>query len=65
MLKNINLIFQLTGCGGELMNLERSDSTGSAHSMQHGGVPEVLLGLCYNATTGRLSVEVIKGSHFR
>lgn len=47
------------------MNLERSDSTGSAHSMQHGGVPELLLGLCYNATTGRLSVEVMKGSHFR
>nr|CAH7758088.1 unnamed protein product [Callosobruchus chinensis] len=33
--------------------------------MQHGGVPELLLGLCYNATTGRLSVEVVKGSHFR
>lgn len=47
------------------MSLARSDSTGSTHSMQHGGVPELLLGLCYNATTGRLSVEVIKGSHFR
>lgn len=33
--------------------------------MQHGGVPELLLGLSYNGTTGRLSVEVIKGSHFR
>ena len=33
--------------------------------MQHGGVPELLLGLCYNATTGRLSIEVVKGSHFR
>lgn len=47
------------------MSLARSDSTGSTHSMQHGGVPELLLGLCYNATTGRLSVEVVKGSHFR
>ncbi|XP_068895745.1 synaptotagmin-16 isoform X2 [Tenebrio molitor] len=55
----------LTGCAGELTSLARSDSTGSTHSMQHGGVPELLLGLCYNATTGRLSIEVVKGSHFR
>ncbi|CAH1121855.1 unnamed protein product [Ceutorhynchus assimilis] len=55
----------LSGCTGELMSLARSDSTGSAHSMQHGGVPELLLGLCYNAITGRLSAEVVKGSHFR
>ncbi|XP_057660939.1 synaptotagmin-16 isoform X1 [Diorhabda carinulata] len=54
----------LGGCTTDLLSLARSDSTGSAHSMQHGGVPELLLGLCYNATTGRLSVEVIKGSHF-
>ncbi|GJQ66247.1 putative protein kinase C conserved region 2 [Trypoxylus dichotomus] len=55
----------LSGCAGELMSLARSDSTGSTHSMQHGGVPELLLGLSYNATTGRLSIEVVKGSHFR
>ncbi|XP_072390019.1 synaptotagmin-16 isoform X1 [Diabrotica undecimpunctata] len=54
----------LGGCAADLLSLARSDSTGSAHSMQHGGVPELLLGLCYNATTGRLNVEVIKGSHF-
>ncbi|KAG5879121.1 hypothetical protein JTB14_031668 [Gonioctena quinquepunctata] len=54
----------LGGCTGDLLSLARSDSTGSTHSMQHGGVPELLLGLCYSATTGRLSVEVIKGSHF-
>ncbi|XP_050296670.1 synaptotagmin-16 [Anthonomus grandis grandis] len=53
----------LSGCTGEL--LSRSDSTGSTHSMQHGGVPELLLGLCYNSITGRLNVEVVKGSHFR
>lgn len=58
-------LFQLSGCTGDLMSLARSDSTGSTHSMQHGGVPELLLGLCYNATTGRLSTEVVKGSHFR
>ncbi|OPL21400.1 synaptotagmin-14 2 isoform, partial [Mytilus galloprovincialis] len=33
--------------------------------MQHGGMPELLLGLGYNGTTGRLTVEVIKGSNFR
>ncbi|XP_068083760.1 synaptotagmin-14 [Anabrus simplex] len=48
----------------DLRSIARSDSTGSTHSMQHGGVPELLLGLAYNGTTGRLSVEVVKGSHF-
>ncbi|XP_036431028.1 synaptotagmin-16 [Colossoma macropomum] len=43
----------------------QSDSASSSQSLSHGGVPELLLGLAYNATTGRLSVEVIKGSHFR
>lgn len=33
--------------------------------MQHGGVPELLLGLGFNGLTGRLSVEIVKGSHFR
>ncbi|KAK5647685.1 hypothetical protein RI129_002577 [Pyrocoelia pectoralis] len=55
----------ISGYTGDLMSLARSDSTGSTHSMQHGGVPELLLGLSYNATTGRLSVEIVKGSHFR
>lgn len=32
---------------------------------QHGGVPELLIGLGYNGTTGRLTVEIVKGSHFR
>lgn len=49
----------------EISSLARSDSTSSAQSMQHGGLPELLLGLAYNGTTGRLAVEVIKGSHFR
>ncbi|XP_044745490.1 synaptotagmin-16 isoform X2 [Coccinella septempunctata] len=61
-----NTSLSSTGCG-DVMSLTRSDSTGSTHSlsMQHGGVPELLLGLSYNATTGRLRVEVVKGSHFR
>lgn len=33
--------------------------------MQHGGVPELLIALGYNGITGRLTVEVVKGSHFR
>ena len=31
----------------------------------HGNIPELLVGLSYNATTGRLGVEIIKGSHFK
>nr|XP_015907989.1 synaptotagmin-16 isoform X2 [Parasteatoda tepidariorum] len=49
----------------DITSLARSDSTGSTQSMQHGGLPELLLGLAYNGTTGRLSIEVNKGSHFR
>ncbi|XP_056867713.1 synaptotagmin-16 isoform X1 [Takifugu flavidus] len=41
------------------------DGALSSQSLAHGGVPELLLGLSYSATTGRLSVEIIKGSHFR
>ncbi|XP_012275551.1 synaptotagmin-14 [Orussus abietinus] len=61
-------------------SLTRSDSTGSqqsvqsyasrtlpayGNSMKGGSVAEILIGLAYNGTTGRLSVEIIKGSHFR
>ncbi|KAM4690501.1 synaptotagmin-16 [Rhinophrynus dorsalis] len=45
--------------------LSPSDSASSTQSLSHGGVPELLVGLSYNSTTGRLSVEMIKGSHFR
>lgn len=48
-----------------MLSLARSDSTGSTTSMQHGGVPELLLALAYNGTTGRLTAEIVKGSHFR
>ncbi|KOC61992.1 Synaptotagmin-14, partial [Habropoda laboriosa] len=50
---------------GTTSSLTRSDSTGSQHSMKGGSVAEILVGLAYNGTTGRLSVEIIKGSHFR
>ncbi|XP_077996077.1 synaptotagmin-14-like isoform X2 [Glandiceps talaboti] len=59
----------LSGGGGSAhsstADLTRSDSGSSTHSLQHGGIPELLVGLSYNSTTGRLAVEVIKGSHFR
>ena len=42
-----------------------AESASSRQSMQHGGAPELLLGLTYNELTGRLSVEVIKGSNFK
>lgn len=48
-----------------LSAVSQSDSASSTQSLTHGGVPELLVGLSYNATTGRMSVEVIKGSHFR
>lgn len=48
-----------------LSGVSQSDSASSTQSLTHGGVPELLVGLSYNATTGRMSVELIKGSHFR
>ncbi|XP_061401821.1 synaptotagmin-14 [Musca vetustissima] len=55
----------ILGSSSDLLSLARSDSAGSTTSMQHGGVPELLLGLGYNGTTGRLTVEIVKGSQFR
>lgn len=46
-------------------DLSDSNSTSSLQSLSQGSVPEILIGLAYNATTGRLDVEVIKGSHFK
>ncbi|ESO94354.1 synaptotagmin 16, partial [Lottia gigantea] len=51
--------------GFDVASLSKSDSASSTQSLQHGGMPELLLGLGYNGTTGRLAVEVIKGSNFR
>ncbi|CAH1392719.1 unnamed protein product [Nezara viridula] len=55
--------FTNTWCG-DVVSLGQSDSTGSSVSL-HQGVAELLLGLAYSGTTGRLTVEIIKGSHFR
>ncbi|KAJ7990777.1 hypothetical protein DPEC_G00290430 [Dallia pectoralis] len=49
-----------------LSGVSQSDHSASCtQALTHGGVPELLVGLSYNAATGRLSVELIKGSHFR
>ncbi|CAG4986402.1 unnamed protein product [Colias eurytheme] len=48
---------------GEACSLARSDSASSCCSTR--SAPELLLGLQYNPTTGHLSVEIIKGTHFR
>ncbi|XP_003800554.1 synaptotagmin-14 isoform X1 [Otolemur garnettii] len=56
-----------SGCESQMSVSEMScsESTSSCQSLEHGSVPEILIGLLYNATTGRLSAEVIKGSHFK
>lgn len=62
-----NCIFGLQGCDSQVSASEMSctESMSSCQSLEHGSVPEILVGLLYNATTGRLSAEVIKGSHFK
>ncbi|XP_034159051.2 synaptotagmin-14 isoform X1 [Pangasianodon hypophthalmus] len=42
-----------------------SETASTFQSTGQRSSPEILLGLVYNATTGRLSVEVIKGCHFK
>ncbi|XP_075398579.1 synaptotagmin-14 [Tenrec ecaudatus] len=56
-----------SGCDSQMSMSEMScsESASSCQSLEHGSVPEILIGLLYNATTGRLSAEVIKGSHFK
>ncbi|XP_046726678.1 synaptotagmin-14 isoform X2 [Silurus meridionalis] len=42
-----------------------SETVSTFQSTGQRSSPEILLGLVYNATTGRLAVEVIKGCHFK
>ncbi|XP_062413484.1 synaptotagmin-14 isoform X2 [Pungitius pungitius] len=55
--------------GGEsqvsLSDTTCSESASSFQSVSQTSTPEILVGLVYNATTGRLSVEIIKGIHFK
>ncbi|XP_036398280.1 synaptotagmin-14 isoform X2 [Megalops cyprinoides] len=55
------------GCDSQvsISEMSCSESASSFQSAGQGSTPEILVGLVYNATTGRLSVEVIKGSHFK
>ncbi|KAM9354146.1 synaptotagmin-14 [Pholidichthys leucotaenia] len=48
-----------------LSDVTCSESASSFPSVSQASAPEILVGLVYNATTGRLSVEVIKGIHFK
>ncbi|XP_073409529.1 synaptotagmin-14 isoform X2 [Dendrobates tinctorius] len=59
--------YSFSGCDSQMSMSEVSctESTSSCQSLVHGAAPEILIGLLYNATTGRLSAEVIKGSHFK
>ena len=54
----------LQGCGS-LVSVSRSAGALSYRSTGESCAPEILLGLIYNASTGRLSAEVIQGSHFK
>ncbi|KAJ8289191.1 hypothetical protein COCON_G00018500 [Conger conger] len=55
------------GCESQvsISEVSCSESASSCQSAGQGSTPEILVGLVYNATTGRLSVEVIRGSHFK
>ena len=48
-----------------MVSVSRSMGALSYRSSGDSASPELLLGLLYNSTTGRLSAEVIKGSHFK
>lgn len=48
----------------DVSSICRSDSAESHHSLQL-NLPELLIGLAYNATTGRLQVAIVKGSQFK
>uniref|UniRef100_A0A672KTR5 Synaptotagmin XIVb n=1 Tax=Sinocyclocheilus grahami TaxID=75366 RepID=A0A672KTR5_SINGR len=53
-----------SGCGS-VVSVSRSAGALSYRSTGESSAPELLLGLLYNSTTGRLSAEVIKGSHYK
>ncbi|XP_068089092.1 synaptotagmin-14 isoform X2 [Hyperolius riggenbachi] len=59
--------YSISGCDSQMSMSEVSgmESSSSCQSLVHNTAPEILIGLLYNATTGRLSAEVIKGSHFK
>ena len=42
-----------------------SDGSEFGAAISQGVMPELYVGLAYSGTTGRLAVEIIKGSHFK
>lgn len=48
-----------------MVSVSRSAGALSYRSTGDSSTPEILLGLIYNSTTGRLSAEVVQGSHFK
>ena len=42
-----------------------TDGSEFGAAISQGVLPELYVGLAYSGTTGRLSVEIIKGSHFK
>lgn len=56
---------QAGGSQVSLSDITCSESASSFPSVNQPSSPEILVGLAYNATTGRLSVEIIRGIHFR
>jgi len=71
--RTLPLLLQHTEPLGYPKYTEKVDSVGSlssagstsSRSMHYGDAPELMLGLAYNESTGRLSVEVVKGSNFK
>ncbi|XP_062266904.1 synaptotagmin-14b isoform X2 [Platichthys flesus] len=55
---------ELAGCGS-VVSVSRSAGAMTYRSTEDSSLPEILLGLIYNSATGRLSAEVIQGSHFK
>ncbi|XP_069371355.1 synaptotagmin-14b isoform X2 [Paralichthys olivaceus] len=55
---------ELAGCGS-VVSVSRSAGALTYRSTEDSSLPEILLGLIYNSATGRLSAEVIQGSHFK
>lgn len=58
-------VFQGGESQASLSDMTCSESASSFQSVSQTSMPEILVGLVYNATTGRLSVEIIKGIHFK
>ena len=44
---------------------DMSDGSEFGAAISQGVQPELYVGLAYSGTTGRLAVEIIKGSHFK